>query len=76
MQERLTIQIAEELKNVMETEDVAVVIDAYHMCVSSRGIGDTNSSTLTSSFHGKFIDDKVRQEFLRHTGKSLQSLFS
>ncbi len=74
VQERLTIQIAEELKEAMQTEDVAVIIDAYHMCVSSRGIGDTNSSTVTSSFHGKFIDDKIKEQFFRHTGTPLKGL--
>jgi GTP cyclohydrolase I len=76
VQERLTIQIAEELKEAMQTEDVAVIIDAYHMCVSSRGIGDTNSSTITSSFHGKFIDDKIKEQFFRHTGTPLKGIFA
>jgi GTP cyclohydrolase IA len=54
VQERLTNQIAEELKNILETEDVAVIIDAKHLCVSSRGIKDDTSSTVTSYFGGKF----------------------
>ncbi|MBI1931104.1 MAG: GTP cyclohydrolase I FolE, partial [Ignavibacteriales bacterium] len=45
VQERLTIQIANELKNVLKTEDVAVIIDAEHLCVASRGVNDVNSST-------------------------------
>ena len=53
-QERLTNQIAEELKEVLKTEDVAVIIDAKHLCVSSRGIKDDTSSTVTSFFGGKF----------------------
>lgn len=54
VQERLTNQIAEELKNILETEDVAVIIDAKHLCVSSRGVKDDTSSTVTSYFGGKF----------------------
>ncbi len=66
VQERLTIQIAEELKKVLKTEDVAVVIDATHMCVSSRGVGDTNSRTGTAHFSGKFRDEHIKQEFLNY----------
>ena len=54
VQERLTNQIAEELKGILNTEDVAVIIDAKHLCVSSRGIKDDTSSTVTSYFGGKF----------------------
>jgi GTP cyclohydrolase I len=54
VQERLTNQIAEELKALLKTEDVAVIIDAKHLCVSSRGIKDDTSATVTSSFSGKF----------------------
>jgi GTP cyclohydrolase I len=66
VQERLTIQIANEIKEVMQTEDVAVLIDAHHLCVSSRGVQDINSSTITSSFSGKFADEQTRNEFLQH----------
>jgi len=58
VQERLTNQIAAELKNILETEDVAVIIDAKHLCVSSRGIKDDTSSTVTSYFGGKFNDQE------------------
>ncbi len=54
VQERLTNQIAEELKGILGTEDIAVIIDAKHLCVSSRGIKDDTSSTVTSYFGGKF----------------------
>ena len=54
VQERLTNQIAEELKSVLQTDDVAVIIDAKHLCVSSRGVKDDTSSTVTSFFGGKF----------------------
>lgn len=65
VQERLTIQIANELKNVLNTEDIAVVIDAVHMCVSSRGVQDVNSQTVTSYYGGKFDQDEdKKREFL------------
>lgn len=54
VQERLTNQIAEELKYILETEDVAVILDAKHLCVSSRGIKDESSATVTSHYGGKF----------------------
>lgn len=65
VQERLTVQIAEELKKVLQTEDVAIVIDAEHLCVSSRGIKDVNSSTVTSAFHGAFLESDVQKKFLQ-----------
>ncbi|TKC01062.1 GTP cyclohydrolase I FolE [Pedobacter cryophilus] len=68
VQERLNIQIANELKRVLETEDVAVVIDAHHLCVSSRGIKDTQSSTITAEYGGKFLDMETRNEFLKYIG--------
>ena len=64
VQERLTIQIVEELQKVLNTKDVACVIDAKHLCVNSRGIRDTESSTVTSEFGGKFKSKKTRREFL------------
>lgn len=64
VQERLTVQIAEELKKVLETEDVAVVVDSAHLCVITRGVKDVNSTTITSSYHGKFLEPSVRREFL------------
>lgn len=67
VQERLTMQIGNELKEALNTEDVAVIMDAYHMCVSSRGVNDTNSSTVTSFFSGKFeTDEQSRNEFLKY----------
>ena len=70
VQERLTVQIAEELKKLLNTEDIAVVMDAKHMCVSSRGVGDTNSQTGTAHFSGKFNDQAVRSEFLNYVNSS------
>lgn len=54
VQERLTNQIANELKTVLETEDVAVIIDAKHLCVSSRGVKDDTSATVTTYYGGEF----------------------
>lgn len=54
VQERLTNQIAEELKAILETDDVAVIIDAKHLCVSSRGIKDDTSATVTTYYGGQF----------------------
>lgn len=65
VQERLTMQIANELKSALGTDDVAVVIDASHLCVSSRGIKDTTSSTVTAEYSGKFLDENVKNEFLK-----------
>jgi GTP cyclohydrolase I len=70
VQERLTVQIAEELKRVLQTDDVAVIIDAKHLCVSTRGVHDTNSSTITSAYSGKFNEDATRQEFLRYVAQA------
>lgn len=64
VQERLTMQIANELKAILETESVAVVIDAVHLCVSSRGVQDTNSSTVTAHYSGKFKQEDTKNEFL------------
>jgi len=68
VQERLTVQIANELKKVLATDDVAVVIDAYHMCVASRGIQDRGSSTVTAEYSGIFKNEKSRQELLTYIG--------
>jgi len=66
VQERLTIQITEALKEILHHDDVAVVIEADHLCVASRGIKDTNSFTVTSNFSGKFQEEKYQQEFLSY----------
>jgi GTP cyclohydrolase I len=66
VQERLTIQIANELKKVLKTEDVAVMIDAVHLCVSSRGVQDINSATVTSSYSGAFQNENKKAEFLKY----------
>jgi GTP cyclohydrolase I len=64
VQERLTNQIAEGLKEALQSEDVAVIIDAVHLCVASRGIKDTNSSTITANYSGKFKTEAVKNEFI------------
>ena len=64
VQERLTIQIVRELQKVLNTEDVACIIDAKHLCVNSRGIRDIESSTVTAEFGGKFKDEAIKREFL------------
>ncbi len=66
VQERLTIQIVQELQKVLGTDDVACVIDAKHLCVNSRGIRDIESSTVTAEFGGKFKDELTRKEFLNY----------
>jgi GTP cyclohydrolase I len=61
VQERLTMQIAAELKKILNTEDVAVIIDAKHLCVSMRGVKDESSATVTATYSGK-----VKKEFLSY----------
>ena len=57
---------------VLGTKDVAVIIDAEHLCVSSRGVQDVNSSTLTAQFHGKFKEDATRKEFLTYINQKVK----
>lgn len=64
VQERLTIQIVEELQKVLNTKDVACIIDAKHLCVNSRGVKDIESSTVTAEFGGKFKEEATRKELL------------
>ena len=64
VQERLTLQIVEEMQNVLKTKDVACVIDAKHICINSRGVCDPNSSTITSEFGGAFKNEARKNEFL------------
>lgn len=65
VQERLTKQISEEMKRVLQTEDVAVYLDAKHMCVKLRGIKHDHSSTVTTDYSGKFLNETIRAEFLQ-----------
>lgn len=69
VQERLTLQIADELKKVLKTDNVAVYIESKHMCVAMRGIKDDSSTTITSTFHGKLKEKEFKQQFLSMIGK-------
>jgi GTP cyclohydrolase IA len=69
VQERLTLQIADDLKKVLKTDDVAVYIESKHMCVAMRGIKDDSSTTITSTFHGKLKKKEFKQQFLRMIGQ-------
>jgi GTP cyclohydrolase I len=71
VQERLTVQIANELKRALNTDDIAVIIEAKHLCVASRGIQDTSSTTLTSEYSGKFLDPNVRKELMAYINMSI-----
>ena len=66
IQERLTEQIYYALEYILETENIAVVINAKHYCVAARGVEDTNSTTITSKLGGCFKNDPAaRSEFMR-----------
>ena len=69
VQERLTIQVFNELKNILKTEDVAILIDAKHLCVASRGIKDVTSSTVTIEAGGVFKDAEKWSDFLSIIGR-------
>ena len=67
VQERLTLQVIEELQRILKTENVACIIDAKHRCVNSRGIRDVASSTVTAEYGGVFkTDETLRKEFLSY----------
>ncbi len=66
VQERLTIQIGKELQRVLNTDDVAVILDAKHLCVASRGIEDDTSSTVTAFYGGAFNDEEKKNEYLKY----------
>jgi len=65
VQERLTLQIAEYLQNALNTEHVAVILDAEHYCIISRGIEDINSTTVTSEFRGKFQEYELQNKLFQ-----------
>lgn len=71
VQERLAMQIMKEMQEALNTEDVAVLIDAKHMCVTTRGIKDINSSTVTAEYGGKFLEKETREEFLSYLRNDL-----
>jgi len=64
VQERMTIQILNTLKESLQTDDVAVIIEADHLCVASRGVQDQTSNTITVEYSGKFNDPKLREELM------------
>ncbi|MCX6351271.1 MAG: GTP cyclohydrolase I FolE [Bacteroidetes bacterium] len=64
VQERLTIQIADDIREILKTEDVAVLIEAKHLCVAARGVADSQSLTITERFRGKFNCDDRKNQFL------------
>ena len=66
VQERLTMQVGKALQTVLQTQDVAVMMYAKHLCVSSRGVKDDSSNTITTFFGGKFQEEKTRMEFLQY----------
>ena len=67
VQERLTLQVIEELQHILKTENVACIIDAKHLCVNSRGIRDIASSTVTAEYGGVFkTNETLRKEFLSY----------
>ena len=74
VQERMTKQILNELKSALNTDNVAVVIEAKHFCVHSRGIEDNTSTTTTSEFSGKFLDIETKKEFMGYVVNTLTKL--
>lgn len=70
VQERMTVQIANMLKETLGTNDVAVIIEADHMCVAMRGVQDITSSTVTAEYCGKFLDQNTRTELLTYIKKA------
>jgi GTP cyclohydrolase I len=70
LQERLTFQIANALSLLLETDDIAVSIEAKHFCVSMRGVKDPESTTLTQDLRGKFKTDALTaQQFFANLPK-------
>ena len=66
VQERLTMQVGKALQTVLQTQDVAIMMDAKHLCVSSRGVKDDSSNTITTFFGGKFQEESTKMEFLKY----------
>lgn len=66
VQERLTMQVGTDLQNLLDTEDIAVIIEAKHLCVSMRGVKDDMSSTTTVFFGGKFENAEKQAELFKY----------
>ncbi len=73
VQERMTLQIFKELRHALQTDDVIVVVEAEHLCVSTRGVNDKTSRTTTIEYGGKFDDDQLRNEFHRLVAPGMTS---
>ncbi|WKL48949.1 GTP cyclohydrolase I FolE [Flavobacterium pectinovorum] len=65
VQERMTMQIFNELKTALQTDDVIVVVEAEHLCVSTRGVNDKSSKTTTLEYGGQFGDNQIRKDFFK-----------
>lgn len=65
VQERMTIQIFNELKSALQTDDVMVVVEAEHLCVSTRGVNDKTSKTTTLEYGGQFEQEQIRNDFFK-----------
>jgi len=72
VQERLTLQVADELQRALETKDVAVFIESKHLCVSTRGIEDRESSTVTTEYRGAFKNEQTQQRFIDYIHSETQ----
>lgn len=68
VQERMTMQIANELKDVLQTDNIAIIINAKHLCVASRGIKDDSSNTTTAEYSGLFNNIETKDHFHRLLG--------
>ncbi|MFA6261222.1 MAG: GTP cyclohydrolase I FolE [Bacteroidia bacterium] len=64
VQERMTMQVMTMLKESLETQDVAIILEADHLCVAARGVQDVTSNTITSEYSGRFLDAGTREELL------------
>ncbi len=71
VQERLTLQVMNELRRSLKTDDVAVIVESEHLCVSSRGVQDVNSTTITAEYSGKFKEEATKREFLGYVHNGL-----
>jgi len=64
IQEKMTVEIGQKLTDLLKTDDIAIYIEAHHLCVASRGVKDEHSLTKTSFFGGKFLKNKEKTRFL------------
>ena len=71
VQERLALQVLNELKSILDSEHVAVLIEAKHLCVTTRGIRNEHSTTITAEYSGKFKEEETRKEFLNYVNNDM-----